>query len=57
MHVISCSYMPLIGKPPIRRLSSGNEELERSRNTKVIKNKMKLFYLKPHKAKKNKCCS
>lgn len=49
--------MPLIGKPPIRRLSSGNEELERSRNTKVIKNKMKLFYLKPHKAKKNKCCS
>lgn len=33
--------MPLICKPPIRRLSSSNEELERSRNTKVIKNKMK----------------
>lgn len=48
--------MLLIGKPPKRRLSSGNRELERSRNTKVIKNKMKLFYLKPHKAK-NKCSS
>lgn len=29
------------------------KNLKRSRNTKVIKNKMKLFYLKPHKAKKN----
>lgn len=28
------------------------KNLKRSRNTKVIKNKMKLFYLKPHKAKK-----